>query len=76
MLLVKMVPSIKLKCQEKSIFSCLDHSSLGLTFNIKLLTSFVYGRLKREEIELNKKHVFTCMLQIFITVLRVQGISP
>lgn len=58
MLLVNMAPSIKLKCQEKSKFSCLDHSSLGLTINIKLLTSFVHGSLKREEIELNKNMSF------------------
>lgn len=58
MLLVNMAPSIKLKCQEKSKFSCLDHSSLGLTINIKLLTSFIHGSLKREEIELNKNMSF------------------
>jgi len=43
----------------KLFFSCLDHSGLGLTIIIKLLTSFLYGRLKNEDIGLNKKHIFT-----------------
>lgn len=58
------------------MFSCLDHAGLSLTIDIKLLTSFLCGRLKREEVGLNKKRIITCMLQIFIAVLEVRSISP